>query len=158
MGASKAGNTKTILWLAIAVLVGVMLFFTFKPSGGSGVTNVDAAGVDAAKAKGAQVIDVRTSGEYEMGHIPGAKNVPVDQLSASAQAWDRDATYVVYCATGSRSAAAVQTMQQLGFKNIEHFSAGIQAWGGQLEKGVQSSSSSIKTSGKPVFIEFFTDS
>lgn len=159
--ASSSGGSssmKAVLWIAIAGLVGVVLFLAFKPSGGSGIRNIDAAGVEAAKAKGAQIIDVRSPGEFEMGHIPGAKNVPVDQIGTSAAGWNKDATYVVYCATGARSAQAVQTMQTLGFKNIEHFSAGIQAWNGPLEKGGATASTNIETSGKPVFVEFFTDS
>jgi rhodanese-related sulfurtransferase len=153
-----AANTKVVLWIAIAGLVAAVLFLAFKPSGGTGVRNIDAAGVTAAKAKGAQIIDVRSPGEFEMGHIPGAKNVPVDEIGTSAASWNKDATYVVYCATGARSAQAVQTMQTMGFKNIQHFSAGIQAWNGPLEKGGATSGTSIKTSGKPVLVEFFTDS
>jgi rhodanese-related sulfurtransferase len=153
-----AASTKVILWIAIAGLVAVVLFLAFRPSAGAGIHNIYASGVDAAKAKGAQIIDVRSPGEFEMGHIPGAKNVPVDQIGTSAASWNKDATYVVYCATGARSAQAVQTMQAMGFKNIDHFSAGIQAWNGPLEKGGATSGTSLKTSGKPVLVEFFTDS
>jgi len=129
-----------------------------RPASG-GIVNVDAAGVEKAIADGAQVVDVRTAGEYQMGHIPGAINVPVDQLGASAASWDRNATYVVYCATGARSATAVETMKSMGFGSIKHFNAGIQAWGGKLDTGAPSASTSkIQTNGKPVFIEFFTDS
>ena len=43
---------------------------------------------------------MRSQGEYDLGHIPGAVNVPVDTLQTAAANWDRNATYVVYCATG----------------------------------------------------------
>jgi len=147
---------KIVVWIAIALVVGVVGFLALKPAGG--LKNVDAAGVTAAQAKGAQVVDVRSGGEFELGHIPGAINVPVDGLQAAAASWDRNATYVVYCATGARSAAAVATMQSMGFKNIDHFAAGIQAWTGKLESGTQKTTQKIETSGKPVLVEFYTDS
>jgi len=149
---------KTILWIAVAVLVGVVAVMLFRPTGGGGISNVDAAGAQTAIDAGAQIIDVRTAGEFQMGHIPGAVNVPVDQLQTAAASWDKEATYVVYCATGSRSATAVEIMRGLGFKNIAHLSAGIQSWSGKLDTGAQSSNQTIQTSGKPVFVEFYTDS
>jgi len=151
-------KSKTVIWIVVAVVAVVAAFLVLGPSGGGGITNVDAAGAQAAIDKGAQVIDVRTAGEYQMGHVPGAVNTPVDQLEAAAQSWDRNAAYVVYCATGQRSATAVEIMRSLGFKNIAHMNAGIQAWPGQLESGGQSSNQKIETAGKPVFVEFYTDS
>lgn len=148
---------KTLMWAVVAVAVVVVAVIAFRPASGGGIRNVDPAGVKAAIDSGAQVIDVRTAGEFQMGHIPGAINVPVDQVATSAPSWDREATYVVYCATGARSASAVETMRSLGFKNIEHFAAGIQAWDGELEQGASSADQKIETSGKPVFIEFYTD-
>lgn len=149
---------KTILWIVVGLLLAVAAVSLFRPSGGTGVANVDAAGAQSAIDGGAQIIDVRTAGEFQMGHIPGAVNVPVDQLESAATSWDRDAKYLVYCATGSRSVTAVQLMQGLGFKSIAHFNAGIQAWSGNLETGAQASTQTIQTSGKPVFVEFYTDS
>lgn len=145
-----------IVGLIAVIIAGIGLF---RPaSGGGGIVNVGPAEVKSAIQGGAQVVDVRTAGEFQMGHIPGALNVPVDQVGARAAAWDREKTYVVYCATGSRSATAVEEMRALGFKNIKHFSAGIQAWDGELETGAASNSQQIETAGKPVLIEFYTDS
>ena len=154
---------KVAIWIAIAVAIIGVGFLAFRPAGG-GIKVVDSAGVTAAQAKGAQVIDVRTPGEYDMGHIPGAKNVPVDTLASEAASWDRNATYVVYCATGARSAEAVKTMTSMGFKNIDHFSTGFNSWSGTVDKGANSSTgapaqaaAAIATSGKPVVVEFYTD-
>jgi rhodanese-related sulfurtransferase len=130
--------------------------FGLSTPGGGGVQQVDSAGVQKALDGGAQAVDVRTPGEFQLGHIPNAVNAPVDQLGSMIGSWDRDKTYVVYCATGSRSAVAVQTMQQMGFTDIKHFSAGIQSWTGPLDKGA-ASSGTVPTDGKPVFVEFYTD-
>lgn len=149
---------KVILWIAIGLVAGVVMVLAFRPSGGDGIRNVDAAGAQKAIDAGAQIVDVRTDGEFQMGHIPGAINVPVDQVAVQAASWDRDKTYVIYCATGQRSATAVETMRGMGFKNIAHLAAGVQAWTGKLDTGAQSSAQTIETAGKPVFVEFYTDS
>jgi thioredoxin 1 len=150
---------KAIPWIVVVVVAVVIGFFLFKPAAGTGVKNVDSAELLAAQAKGAQVVDVRTAGEFQLGHITGAINVPVDELQATAQSWDRNATYVVYCASGARSAQAIETMTSMGFKSLDHFNQGIQAWTGPLEKGqATSSQGKVPTNGKPVFIEFYTDS
>jgi phage shock protein E len=148
---------KAIIWVIIAVAVAGVAYLAFKPAGG--VKVVDSAGVIAAQQKGAQVIDVRTQGEFDLGHIPGAKNVPVDTIQSAAANWDRNATYVVYCASGARSAQAVQTLESMGFKNIDHFATGFNGWTGKIESGsATSAAQTIQTAGKPVFIEFYTDS
>lgn len=148
---------KTVLWIVVAVVAVVAVAIgLLKPAGG-GIVNVDAAGAQQAIGAGAQVIDVRTPGEYQMGHIAGALNVPVDQLEQQAQSWNRDQTYVVYCATGARSTTAIEMMRTLGFTNIKHLAAGIQSWGGELQRG-EGTASKVETSGKPVLIEFFTKS
>lgn len=148
---------KAVIWIVIAAAVAAVMFLALKPAGG-GVKNVDSAGLVAAQNKGAQVIDVRSQGEYDLGHIPGAAIVPLDTLQVAAANWDRNATYVVYCASGARSAEAVTIMTAMGFKSIDHFAQGVPAWTGKLDTGAKSSSQTIETSGKPVMIEFYTDS
>ena len=49
-------------------------------------------------------------------------------------------------------------MQSMGFTNIDHFNKGIEAWTGPLDKGTAATQQKIPTNGKPVFIEFYTDS
>lgn len=147
---------KTFLLILVGALVVLIVYLGFRPAGG-GIENVDAAGAKAAIDGGAQIIDVRTPGEYQMGHIKGAINVPVEQVSAQAAGWDKNLTYVVYCATGARSTTAVNELKALGFNNIKHLSAGVQSWSDPLEKGSASSGLKIETAGKPVMIEFFTD-
>lgn len=148
---------KTLMWVLIAVAVVAIGALLLRPSGG-GSENVDAAGAQKAIDAGAQVVDVRTAGEFQMGHVPGAINVPVDVLESQAASWDKNATYVIYCATGERSQTAMEIMQALGFENLKHLAAGIISWPGELERGGSSSTQKIETAGKPVMVEFFTNS
>jgi phage shock protein E len=154
-------NTRTIVWVAVAVIVAAAAFFVLRPSGG-GVEDVDAAGLLAAQEAGARVIDVRTAGEYEAGHIPGAENVPVDQVSQAMESWSREEPIVVYCATGSRSVSAVETLKSGGFEDIKHFSQGIVAYQGPVEGGQATAAAPPPApdpvvSGTPVMYEFYTD-
>jgi rhodanese-related sulfurtransferase len=148
-----------IISVAVALVAVIAAWNLFKPAG-VGISDVDVQGAKDAIAQGAQVIDVRTPGEFQLGRIAGALNVPLDQLEAQAAGWNRDATYLVYCATGERSRTAVEILRGMGFTSIRHLAAGIVAWPDVLEKGETSDSQGrrVATDGRPVMIEFFTDS
>jgi len=147
---------KMIVWVVVAVAVIAVATLLFKPSSGGGIKKVDSAGLVAAQKAGAQIVDVRTPGEYQMGHIKGAISVPVGELRSAAASWNRDKEYVLYCATGSRSADAQAVMSDMGFKNVADFSGGTSAWTGELESGAATAAPGIPVSGKPVMIEFYT--
>lgn len=150
---------KNVIWIVVGVLAAVIVGWNlFKPANGAGIVNVDAAGAQEAITQGAQVIDVRSAGEFQLGHIPGALNVPIETVQQQAASWDKSKTYLVYCATGARSASAIDIMRGLGFTSVRHFNAGLQAWPGELEKGDAANAQTIETAGKPVFLEFYTDS
>jgi rhodanese-related sulfurtransferase len=156
--ANSSGVKKAILWIVVGALIAGAAILLFQPKGGGGFTKVDSAGLQAMQAKGAQIVDVRTSGEYALAHIPGSINVPVDQLQKTAASWNKDAVYVVYCASGQRSAQAQDIMKSMGFKTVADLTGGIATWTGATEKGTASTSPSgqVPTNGKPVFIEFYT--
>jgi rhodanese-related sulfurtransferase len=66
------------------------------------------------------LLDVRTPGEYESGHIEDAVLLPLDQLNekASEVIPDQEKTYYVYCRSGNRSATAAQLLVDMGYENI----------------------------------------
>lgn len=76
-----------------------------------------------------QVIDVRAAGEYESGHLPGAKNVPLPELERRAdRELDPSQPTAVVCAGGYRSAAAASLLQRQGFKQLYNIIGGTSAW------------------------------
>ena len=85
-------------------------------------------------AQGARVVDVRTAGEYAIGHIPGAENVPLDALTQTAASWDRSRAVLVYCATGARSANAAAWLAANGFAKVYNLRGGISSWTGTFTK------------------------
>ena len=76
-----------------------------------------------------QVVDVRAPGEYDSGHLPGAKNVPLPELENRLQnELDPSQPTAVVCAGGYRSAAAASLLQRHGFKELYNIIGGTSAW------------------------------
>ena len=57
---------KALPWILVAAAVVVIGVLLLQPSTGGGIRKVDSAGLLAAQQKGARIIDVRTSGEFQM--------------------------------------------------------------------------------------------
>jgi rhodanese-related sulfurtransferase len=70
------------------------------------------------KREGAQLVDVRTAGEYAGGHVPGTLNIPLQELDARAKELDQERWVVVACASGTRSAFAARKLKALGFQKV----------------------------------------
>jgi rhodanese-related sulfurtransferase len=83
--------------------------------------------VDVVDEEDIVVVDVRTPVEYAEGHVAGAVNIDVSDPSFSDEisALDPDATYVVYCRSGNRSADAAAQMVEAGFTDVYDVDAGL---------------------------------
>ncbi|OQA22228.1 MAG: Coenzyme A disulfide reductase [Actinobacteria bacterium ADurb.Bin346] len=66
------------------------------------------------------VIDVRTKREFEISHIEGAVNIPVDELRSNIEKLDRDSEIVLLCRTSYRSYLAYRILKNNGFKNVKN--------------------------------------
>ncbi len=65
------------------------------------------------------VLDVRSPMEFAMEHIPGAKNIPVNELSFRLdEIKELPKPIVVYCLSGGRSSMAVGILQEAGFTDV----------------------------------------
>jgi adenylyltransferase/sulfurtransferase len=88
-------------------------------------------------ASGAEIalIDVREPAEWEINRISGAVLIPKSAFDSGAglAALPPDATAVLYCKTGVRSAQVLETLRQAGFSDVRHLQGGIVAWAQQLE-------------------------
>ncbi len=75
------------------------------------------------------LIDVRTPQEYNSGHIDNARNIPVQALRRKLDSMDKYKRneVVVYCQTGSRSAAVARLLNRLDFE-VKHLKGGIVAF------------------------------
>jgi rhodanese-related sulfurtransferase len=102
------------------------------------VKEIDAANAIMEKHKPDTVfLDVREPNEWNLGHVPGALHIPRGQLEGKAEGiLDRDKNIVVYCAGGSRSALAADTLQQMGYQHVSSLKGGFRGWaegGGEIE-------------------------
>ena len=89
---------------------------------------------DFRNTEGAILVDVRTPQEYREGHIPGSKNVPLQQLDKiSSVADNKDAPMFVYCHSGARSRQAAAMLQHMGYANVNDI-GGIAAYQGRVER------------------------
>lgn len=73
----------------------------------------------------ALILDVRTAEEFAEAHIPGARNIPVQELQRRhAELGDnRHQPIIVYCRSGARSALAARLLSQLGFTSVKDIGA-----------------------------------
>jgi rhodanese-related sulfurtransferase/rubrerythrin len=100
-------------------------FFTFVKS----MDALEAKDYIAAKPSDAYtLLDVRQPGEYEAGHIPGAKLIPLPDLSDRMAEIDAAKPTIVYCAVGGRSRVAAQMLAGKGFSEVLNLSGGFKAW------------------------------
>ena len=83
---------------------------------------------------GAVLLDVRTPQEYREGHIPGSKNVPLQQLDKISSVTDnKNVPMFVYCYSGGRSRQATSMLQHMGYTNVQNI-GGIAAYSGKVER------------------------
>ncbi len=68
--------------------------------------------------KGAQIVDVRTEGEYRGGHINGSLNYPLDRLPQLAAKLKKDKPIITCCASGMRSGSAKSWLSANGFNEV----------------------------------------
>jgi rhodanese-related sulfurtransferase len=83
--------------------------------------------VAAALDRGAVVIDVREPAEFREGHLPGAVNIPMGQLTRRLDELDRGRPVYVVCASGNRSGAMVDVLTAAGY-DATNVAGGTSAW------------------------------
>lgn len=77
---------------------------------------VDGTTAHALVAAGVRVVDVRTPAEFQAGHVPGALNIPFDQIGARAAEIGSPSTPVLlYCHSGRRSGIAARALREKGY-------------------------------------------
>lgn len=127
--------TNNIIWIALALASGTALFLPmFKGRGGNTVSPTEA--VILINRQHAAIVDVREPSEFEAGHIPEARHIPLEQLSERIGELGRfkSKPVVVVCENGIRSGKAVATLRKEGFEQAFNLAGGLKAWrdAGQL--------------------------
>lgn len=100
-------------------------------AGVDGVTSINAGELHARIEDGEALylLDVRTRGEYEAGHIPGTQNAPLGpDFQAAIAELPADQPIVCVCASGGRSFSAARHLSGAGFGEVYNLQGGTYAW------------------------------
>ncbi len=83
-----------------------------------------------AEGAGPLIIDVRETGEWDQGHLPGAVHVPRGFLESrvAGVAHDLDHELLISCASGQRSLLAAVTLRDMGYTNVSNLAGGFARW------------------------------
>jgi len=79
-----------------------------------------------------QLVDVRTTEEFNQGYISGAVHLPLDHFRQDISRLDSRKKTVVYCRSGYRSYLALKILQQSGFREVFNLSGGYMNWSAAL--------------------------
>lgn len=84
------------------------------------------------------IVDVRRADEFASGHIPGAINVPNEEIGQEAPEAlpDKAQLLLVFCRSGNRSKQASEKLAALGYTNVVEF-GGILDWKGEIVTGAE---------------------
>lgn len=98
--------------------------------GNAGYDNIDANAyeTDYFKKNNHILIDVRTKAEFNRGHIPGAKNYPLNTLANDLKRLSKDKPIIVVCQSGNRSRSGAKILVNAGFDNVINLKGGTMRW------------------------------
>jgi phage shock protein E len=102
-------------WLPLLICAAiVVVFFLFKTAG-----QISAQDALAHLKRGALVLDVRSPGEFDSGHLARAINIPLDQIEVAApkRLPDKNQVLLLHCASGVRSSMAKSKLRAMGYTN-----------------------------------------
>ena len=116
------------------ILLGCLLSFSPVVSGCAqadtpAVTDISQEEFLSSPPEGALILDVRTEAEFGSGHVPGAVNIPHDELASRlSELASTDQPVVVYCRSGKRAGVASSVLLDAGYTNVLHLEGDMNAW------------------------------
>jgi len=118
-----------LIGLAIGSGLALLLPMLSRSAAGISVLSVTEA-VMLMSRKSALVLDVREPDEFAQGHLQGARNVPLSQLSARLKELEkfRDKPVLVVCERGRRANTAAKLLKAQSFTTLNILKGGMQAW------------------------------
>lgn len=119
--------------LSLALIAGIVVWAT--ASADPLLTPVSQEAYLKRAAAGADVpfvLDVRSAEEFVTGHVPGAVNIPHDQLAARLAEVPKDKEVLLYCRSGKRAGIAGQVLADNGYQRLQHLEGDMPGW---IEKG-----------------------
>lgn len=121
---------ETMALLSVALISGGMLLYPLVQRGmGGGTASLDTLGATRLiNDSNPIILDVRSAAEYSVGHLPNARNIPLDDLDKRAGELPAKRPVLLCCANGTRSARAARQLKQGGREEVFNLGGGLQAW------------------------------
>jgi rhodanese-related sulfurtransferase len=113
----------TAKWIAAGVLA-ASIAVAAPPT----VTPQQVREMQAQKSAALYVLDVRTPEEFASGHVPGAVNIPYDQVASRLAEIPKDKEVVLYCRSGRRAGLAASELENAGYKDLQLMQGDMPAW------------------------------
>jgi phage shock protein E len=118
--------------VVIAIVVGALAATVAysENSESNDAPNIGAVELHAQRESGTApvVIDVRTPDEYALGHIPGALNIPFDQVAQRITEIESPQGVALYCMVGPRARKGEAALLAAGYEKVFHLEGGLAAW------------------------------
>ncbi len=116
--------------IAIAVLFLLTVPAFAQPEPPPEAPSIAPSELSARRASGEApvVIDVRTPEEYAAGHIPGALNIPFDQVAQRISEVEAPHGVALYCMVGPRARKGESALLSAGYTSVLHLEGGLAAW------------------------------
>lgn len=123
-----------LILIVIVVLVSIMGYSLTSSKGYKKVSTNEAIEI-MKKEKNYVIVDVRTTEEYNEGHIKNAISIPNENIGTGeiAELPNKNQLILVYCRSGNRSRQASEKLVKLGYTNVIDF-GGINSWTGEIVK------------------------
>jgi rhodanese-related sulfurtransferase len=115
--------------MSVALASAALLFWPVLKGATGGALTAEAA-VQLINREKAVVIDVCEANEYAVGHVGGAKNIPLSQLEQKLPGMVKNKALpvILVCQSGARSGRAVGIAKKLGYEQAQSLGGGLGAW------------------------------
>lgn len=129
MGTVTRPKPGTLSCLAVLTVVAMLCACAPSPPAAPAVQNVEIAR-QIAEGSAPYLLDVRSVEEFEEGHLPGAVNIPYDELEKrlAELSVDKDDEIVVYCRSGRRAIIAENILVSAGYSNVKDLAGHMNSW------------------------------
>ena len=119
------------IFVGLAIGSAIALLWPLLNRGASGVANVSATEAVMLMSRSKPLIlDVRDATEFAAGHIQGAKNIPLAELTSRVKEIEKfkDKPVLVHCQRGLRAKSACSTLRAQQFSQLHNLQGGLDTW------------------------------
>ena len=94
------------------------------------IVDIDSSLLHTSNTSDWLILDVRSSKEFLLGHVPKAINIPHDQIEQNMNTLSayKNRTVILYCKSGYRANKAANVLSQLGFTELRHLDGDMSGW------------------------------